>query len=423
MSRLPFELLLALRYLRPKRTSVSVITLISILGVMLGVAVLIIVISVMSGFDREWHEKILGFNAHMKVVKNGTTLRDFRQVMKVVAANPSVKGVAPFVIGKVLVETQPLHGEPQADAPVVRGIDPQAEASVSIIPNSVRQGSFDVSGNGLLVGSDFAQSMGLHVGDKLSVYSPRNLQKMKQSRAKGNDEAILPDEFSVRGIFDVGFADYNSLFLITSLANAQDLYALEDSVHGLMVMLRDPFQAPQVRDQLMASLGGDFRVITWMEEYSELFNTLLLEKNMIFFLLFFIVIVAAFGITSSLITFVVQKTREIGILKALGASNGQVLWLFLSQSLIVGVTGVFTGLGLGLLALKYRNEFLHFLSDVAGRQLLAAAIYKVYELPALTMTSDLVAICGGSLLICILAGIIPAWIAGRLKPVEALRHE
>jgi lipoprotein-releasing system permease protein len=152
-------------------------------------------------------------------------------------------------------------------------------------------------------------------------------------------------------------------------------------------------------------------------------NALLVEKNVMFYLLFFIMIVAAFGITSALITFVVQKTREIGMLKALGATGGQVMVLFLSQSVLVGVLGVIAGFGLGMLALAYRNEFLHFMNRLTGFELFPASIYNFTELPALIVPRDIAIICGGSLIICLLAGLLPAWNAGRLKPVEALRHE
>jgi len=423
MSQLPFELALALRYLRPKRTFVSVITLISIVGVTLGVAVLIIAISVMSGFDEEWHRRILGFNAHLKVVKPDEPMEDYALAAAIVSSNQHVKGVAPFVMGRVMVKTQPETGSPQIDAPVMRGIDPDAEGRVSVLTNSVIQGKFDVSGNGLLVGREFAHNLGLTVGDRLAVYSPANLQKMEQGMKQKREVAILPDDYEIRGIFDAGFADYNAMVIVTSLQNAQELYDLEDAVHGLLVVLDDPFKADAVREQLEPLLGDQFRLIGWTEEYSEIFGALVVEKNMIRFLLFFIVIVAAFGITSSLITFVVQKTREIGMLKALGATNGQVTSLFLSQCLIVGALGVSTGLGLGLLALAYRNEFLGLMNRLIGFQLLPPNIYKLYELPVLILGSDLAIICGGSLVICLLAGVIPAWIAGRLKPVEALRHE
>ena len=175
--------------------------------------------------------------------------------------------------------------------------------------------------------------------------------------------------------------------------------------------------------RLKSELGLDFVVRTWMDDNSGILSALLVEKNVMFYLLFFIMIVAAFGITSAQITFVMQKTREIGVLKALGATNGQVRWLFLSQSLIVGVLGVIAGFSLGLLALRFRNEFLDFMNKAFGFELFPANIYAFDRLPALIVPGDLAVICGGSLFICLLAGLLPAWNAGRLQPVEALRHE
>src|SRR3954469_8479409 len=423
MSRLPFELFLALRYLRPKRTFVSVITVISVLGVMLGVAVLIIVISVMSGFDHQLRDKILGFNAHLKVFKRDTTLPRFKEVLPIVSSNPQVKGVSPFVMGQVLVKTQPESGNPLTGAPWLRGIDPRYETNVSIIATSVPFGKFDLQGNGVLVGKEFAYNLRLRVGDRILVYSPRNLEEMEKNRGKGNEEAIPPEEFEVRGIFDVGYYEYNANVMITSLANAQDLYNLNDSVHGLMVMLKDPYKAAQVREELFHRLGPAFSLSIWSEENSGILDALIVEKNVMFYLLFFIMIVAAFGIMNSQITFVVQKTREIGMLKALGATRGQVLWLFLSQSLTVGLVGVVTGFGLGMLSLTYRNEFLRFMNRMTGFELFPAKIYAFAELPAVIMPKDIAIICGSALVICLLAGLVPAFTAGRLEPVEALRHE
>ncbi len=255
MSRLPFELLLALRYLRPKRTFVSVITLISVIGVMLGVAVLIIVISVMSGFDRQLREKLLGFNAHLRVIQPGELLANREEAMARIMANPRVKGVAPFVQGKVLLETQPSAGGSLVDAPVVRGVDSQREGGVSELPRSVKEGAFDLRGNGLVVGRELAGNLGLRVGDRVSIYSPANLKKMKDSRRSGKEEAVMPDEYTVKGIFDVGYYEFNAHVAVTSLANAQDLYELADNVHGLQVMLHDPYQAEAARvDQELASL-------------------------------------------------------------------------------------------------------------------------------------------------------------------------
>jgi len=211
--------------------------------------------------------------------------------------------------------------------------------------------------------------------------------------------------------------------VLCSLANAQDLYDLGEGVHGLLISLHHPEQAEAARAELAGKLGAGLEITTWMEENSAILEALIVEKNVMFYLLFFITIVAAFGITSALITFVVQKTREIGTLKALGASSGQVLWLFLSQSLVVGVVGVMAGFGLGLLAVTYRNHFLRFMRGVTGFELFPARIYQFNELPGLIVPGDIGIICGGSLLICLLAGLAPAWNASRLAPVDALRHE
>ena len=428
MSRLPFEVLLALRYLRPKRTFVSIITLISIIGVMLGVAVLIIVISVMSGFDRQLRDKILGFSAHLRV-SGDAPIADYASIMKVISSNQHVKGVAPYVMGRVMVSAQSSEGTERVDIPVVRGVDPRAEEKVSVLLSKIIEGTNDVRGNGVLIGREFARKMRVIVGDRLSIYSIRDFKRLneilKKSRGKeGFEEGLLPTEYEIRGIFDVGYYDFNESFVVCSLANAQDLYFDDsDLVHGLMVMLFDPSQARQVRDELRALLGPGLELTTWEEENSGILDALVVEKNVMFYLLFFIMIVAAFGITSALITFVVQKTREIGILKALGASSRQIMWIFLSQSLLVGVLGVAAGFGLGMLAISYRNEFLFFMRRVTGFELFPAKIYQFTELPALVDSSDIAIICGGSLLICLLAGLFPAWNAGRLRPVEALRHE
>jgi lipoprotein-releasing system permease protein len=424
MSRLPFELLLALRYLRPKRTFVSIITLISIVGVALGVAVLIIVLSVMSGFGHDLREKILGFNAHLNIAARGETMAHYDRVMKVVAANPNVRGVAPFVAGPVLLQTEPNDGsQPLVSVPYVRGVDPEREGTVSVLPQDISAGKFDLRGQSLIVGSELAQNLNLSVGDHVSIYSVDDLKKMKAQQGKAGAEAILPDDYTVTGIFDVGYYEYDANVIVMSLANAQDLYDLGGSVHGLMVMLKDPYQAPAVKEQLERTLGAGYQITTWEEQNSTLLGALMVEKNVMFYLLFFIVLVAALCILSAQITFVVQKTREIGMLKALGATNSQISGIFLIQSAIVGVLGVLAGFGLGRLALAYRNDFLGCLNYLTGRDLLPASLYFFNQLPATIVPRDIAIICGSSFLICILGGVIPAFRAGRLKPVEALRYE
>jgi lipoprotein-releasing system permease protein len=422
MSPLPFELLLALRYLRPKRTFVSIITLISVLGVTLGVAVLIIVISVMSGFDKQLRDVVFGFNAHMKVLEQGHTMRDFAYVMSTVASNRQVTGVAPIILDKVMMETQPAVGEPQQAAPWLRGVDPKSEGAVSVLPRRMVLGEFDLSGRGLLVGVDLAHSLRLHVGDRVAIFSSKDLKKLRQQ--KGKTAQTMPDaeDFIVRGIFDAGFYQYNADVVVTSLENAQDLSGLQDDVNGLLVMVRDPNSVRRVAADLQGTLGPRYLVSTWMEE-NDTMVAVMVEKNVMLYILFFIVIVAAFGITCTLITFVVQKTREIGVLKALGASNRQVLWIFLAQSLSISVLGILFGTAVGLLALAYRNPFLHFMNRLTGFELFPASVYGFSELPALIIPGDIAIICGGSLLICLGAAAFPAWHASRLRPVEALRNE
>lgn len=423
MSRLPFELFLAFRYLRPKRTFVSVITLLSVIGVMLGVAVLIIVISVMSGFDREMREKILGFNSHMKVFAAEGTLAQPAKIAALVSSNAAVLGVAPFVMGQVLVEAHASDGGSRVIAPVVRGVDPDLEPKVSRLPSSIVNGNFDLRGNGVVLGVEFARKMKLRTGDSISIYSLRNLKAMRENARRGVEEVVLPEDFEVRGIFDMGHFEFNELYVVASMSSARDLYGLGGDAHGLLVMVRDPERVEKVRGELTAALGPGYEVSTWMDENGHLLDALVVEKNVMFYILFFIMIVAAFGITSVLITFVVQKTREIGMLKALGATRLQVMWLFLSQSVLVGVLGVLAGLGLGWLGVQYRNEFLQLMRHVTGFELFPARIYSFSKLPALFVPSDVMVICLGSLAICVLAGLFPAWNASRLHPVEALRHE
>jgi len=424
MSRLPFELQLALRYLRPKRTFVSVITLISIIGVTLGVAVLIIVISVMTGFDKELRDKILGFNSHLTVkTYSGKPIKDYRQLTTLISSNKHVTAVAPFVWQQAFVETQPENGEPAYAAQFIRGVDPRSETNISIIPTSIVDGEYNVRGNRILIGRIFALNYGLRVGDHLAIYSPRDLREMKEARTKEQADAVLPDDYEISGIYDVGYYEYNAAFVISSLVSAQELYGLGDSVNGIFVNLDNPYNANEVRKELSRAIGGDIYISTWLEENSTFLDALVVEKNVMFYILFFIMIVAAFGITSAQITFVVQKTREIGMLKALGSTSFQIMSVFLGQSLMVGVLGVLSGLGLGILALQYRNGFLHLMNKWFGFELFPAKIYMFSELPAVLVPHDIALICGGSLVICLLAGLLPAINAARLHPVEALRHD
>lgn len=425
MSSLPFELALALRYLRPKRTFFSIITLICILGVTLGVAVLIIVISVMTGFDRRLRAELIGYQAHVQVFGVGEPIRDWRRLVDRISTNPAVRGVAPFINTQVLFETQPETGNPVPFGAMVRGIDPRLESQVSHVTNAITAGEFRLTPNSLLVGYQLAADYRIKPGDRLAVYSIPALHRMHDAYKQKREEAELAEDFIVRGILDLGLNDLNANVIVTSLGDAQQLGGQDDGVQGLKIMLHSPdeFTTTRVRQELGRELGINYRVSDWLLDNKDYLGALQTERAMMFYILFFIVIVAAFGIMSALITFVVQKTREIGVLKALGATPLSVAALFLGQSLVVGVLGVLCGLGFGMLALKFRNEFLRFMSEQVGFNLFPPSVYQFRDLPAETIPSDVLLICGVSLVICVFAGVIPAVRAALLQPVEALRNE
>jgi len=248
------------------------------------------------------------------------------------------------------------------------------------------------------------------------------LKKMRQQHGTTTEVAILPNDYRVTGIFDVGFYDFDANFIVTSLENAQDLYNLGENVHGLLVMLDNPTKAGVVKRELGNSLGANYQIRTWLED-SPMLAAVIVEKNVMLYIMFFIVIVAAFGITCTLITFVVMKTREIGLLKAVGASNRQVMSVFVCQSVIISIFGVACGLGLGLFALHVRNDFLHLMNRLTGWELFPSSIYGFSELPAIVNPGDILIICGGSLVICLIAAVLPARHASKMKTVEALHHE
>ena len=406
--KLPVPLFLALRYLRPRRTFVSLITVISVVGVMLGVMVLILVISVMSGFDRELRQKILGMNSHLTITANGP-MRNWEETAAMVGKRPHVRGVAPFIVGPVLAK---YAG--RVFTPYLKGIDPSREAAVSHLKDCMVKGTFDLEGDKVVVGIWMARQYGIFVGDKITIYSPKNFENRKV--------AYLPAEPKVSGIFQSGMFEYDFGFIYCSLDTAQELYDLRESVHGLAVMTDNLEKVGAVQKDLNNVLNPPLRANTWMELNRRLFSAIVVEKNMMFFLLIFIIIVAAFGIMSTLITVTVQKTREIGILKSVGATPQNILIIFLTQGMVVGGIGTSLGLGLGLALLHYRNEFLEFLRARTGYELFPREIYNFDQLPALTTPRDLMVVCGSAFLICTLAGLFPAWRAARLQSAQALRE-
>ena len=407
---LPFSLFLALKYLKPKRTFLSVVTVLSVLGVLLGVAVLVIVLSVMTGFDDMWRTKILDFNAHLTVTMQGGVDGDEDGLCEAIEGLPGVKGAAPFL--QSLVFIQKPNG--QVETPIIRGIDPERETRVSRLAQSVVEGEYSVEDGSVLVGRDLARRLGVGVGDALTVYSPATFMDENEIR--------LPTEMRVSGIFEIGMWEFDMGYVVGSLWEARD-FCGGAGLEAIQVMADDPYAADKVAERIRERLGPAARVSTWMEMNQQLFAALRVEKNMMFFLLIFITIVAAFGITNTLITVTVQKTREIGLLRSLGFSAGSIMRVFFWQGWIEGLLGTTLGILTGLGVLKYRNDLLRLLNDRFGLELLPKELYHLAEIPARTMPGDIALVAVLVLAICTLAAVIPAWQAARLDPVGALRYE
>ncbi|MEP6808797.1 MAG: ABC transporter permease [Chthoniobacterales bacterium] len=429
--KLPFSLFLALRYLKPKRTFVSIITLISVLGVTLGVTVLILVISVMTGFDRELRQKVIDFDAHI-LVSTQDVLRDWRDLTVKIRNTPGVVATAPYVQGPVIVE---FNG--RRLAPLIRGIDVEEEEKVIPLHKFIIRGELNLEGDSAVLGVELARKLSIDVGDKLIVYSPGNLtaildglKKLENKEPAQEKEAVdqlrdvvLPKELTVTGIFETGHYLHDSEFLLVPLNVGQELYGLEDALHGITVRTVDPYGAEKVKYEITKFLKPPEFAQTWIDMNSQFFEAVRLERTVMFFLLFFIVIVAAFGIMNTLITVTVQKTREIGIMKAIGANIWQIVWVFLAQGMVVGLFGTLSGLGLGMALIRYRNEFSQWLGSTFGIEVFPRQVYQFSQIPAEVVPRDVAIICVAAFLICSLAALIPAYFAARLDPVKALRFE
>ena len=429
--KLPFSLFLALRYLKPKRTFLSIITLISVIGVMLGVTVLILVIAVMTGFDRELRQKVIDFDAHI-LVTSEDVFRDWRALKAKIDKTPGVVATAPFVQGPVIVE---FHN--RRLAPLIRGVDPEQEEKVIPLQKFVKYGKLDLEGESTVLGIELARKLGVSIGDKVTIYSPGNLGQVldsikKLENAKGEEEkkasdelrdVILPKELTVTGIFETGHYLHDSEFLLVPVYVAQELYGLDDALHGITVKTDNPYGAERVKQEIQQFLEPPQYAQTWIDMNRQYFEAVRLERTVMFFLLFFIVIVAAFGIMSTLITVTVQKRHEIGIVKALGANIAQIVWVFLGQGTIVGLFGTITGLGLGMTLIRYRNEFSRWLASTLNIEIFPREVYQFSSIPAEVIPHDVAIICISAFLICSFAALIPAYFAARLDPVKALRYE
>lgn len=423
--QLPADVLLALRYLRPKRTFISAITLLSLIGPALGVAILIIVTSVMSGFDEDIRNGILSVQAHVYVnpAAGQPVIADPAAIIKTLAA-AGVRA-APVIEGPVLIQ---VRGS--SSVRMAKGIRPELEKGVTNISTNGRfSGRFEIREGEALIGSAMARELGLQIGDELLIHAPQRLtgnitwQEDGNIRVKEPDEVYVPESVRVAGIFAMGVYDFDSGLILLHLDQAADLFGHDwgtaTSIHG---RVPDPFRM----EALLATLREElpqYTVRSWQEANQLLFGALRVEKTLMVFLLTFIVVVAAFGIAGTLITVAVQKTREIGVLKAMGMGRGLVARIFLLVGGIIGCIGTLIGVGLGLLVIRYRDVIAGVLSRGMGVDVFPPELYHLTQIPGKPMALDVALITLMSLLICILASLIPALYASALSPARALQEE
>ena len=403
--------------------------------------VLIVVLSVMEGFERELRDKIIGFNAHITVL-NYAILQDADTLQAHLLQDARVEAASPFVVGPVLAEYQG-----RISTPFIRGIRPDEMEKVTPLKGHLVEGHWLSGPEEVVVGRVWAKKNDAAIGETVMIYSPRNLQNLlpdqeadepddqdeqrksdrKKSkgrldtRGKGTQALYLPGEYRIAGIFSTDMFDYDANFFIVDLAEAQRLYDLGDGVHGIALKLHHIEDAADVKKEMNAWLEPPATAVTWMDQNRQLFSAIEVEKVAMSFCLFFIMLVAAFGICSTLITIIVQKAREIGLMKAVGAQNYQIAAIFTLYGFVIGVVGSSLGVLLGLLAVAYRNSFRLWLAQSLGIDLFPAAVYNFAEIPAVIDNSFVCSVAVAGIALSTFAALLPALRAAQADPARTLR--
>ena len=412
----PYELFIGLRYTRAKRRNhfISFISLISMLGMALGVAALIVVLSVMNGFQKEIRTRILGIAPHLQISEEGNYLVDWQSALQLMAKYPQVMAAAPFVNGQGMVSfDQNVQGV------MVRGILPQDESKVIDLSDKMKAGSLEAlqeGSFGIVLGSDLAHTLGAHLNDKVLLISPQG-----QITPAGMVPRLK--QFRVVGIFEIGMAPYDNALALIHLNDAQKLYQMSSAVSGISARLHDLDLAPQVATEIQRVLPRNTYVSDWTRQHSNYFRAVQIEKKMMFIILSLIVAVAAFNIVSTLVMAVTDKQADIAILRTLGASPASIMKIFIVQGALIGLIGSVLGVGGGVLLSLNIDTVVPFIERMLGMHFLSKEVYFINELPSDLQRGDVLIVACFSFLISLLATLYPSWRASRTQPAEALRYE
>ncbi len=411
-----YEILLGLRYVRAKRRNgfISFISLISTLGLALGVAALITVLSVMNGFQKELRTRILGVASHIQITGYDNELGDWQQVADAALKHPDVRAAAPYISEQAM-----LSFDETVRGAMVRGVLPAAEDGVADFSQHMRAGRLNElqpGSFGIVLGIELARALRVQVGDKVTLIAPQGLV---------TPAAVLPrlKQFRVVGVFEAGHFEYDAGLALIHMQDAQALYRMEDRVSGVRLKLTDLFDAPRVARELHAQVGNDLMVGDWTRQHANFFRAIAIEKNMMFVILMLIVAVAAFNIVSMLIMVVTDKQADIAILRTLGASPASMMAVFIVQGAVIGGGGLLLGVAGGVALASNLDVVVPAIEAIAGVSLWSAEVYFIPELPSEILWSDVftVTFIGGVL--TLLATLYPSWRASRVQPAEALRYE
>ncbi len=412
----PYELLIGLRYTRAKRRNhfISFISLISIAGIALGIVVLIVVLSVMNGFQNELRTRILGVASHVEISQFDGTLADWPAVAAAAKRNPEVVAAAPYIMAQGL-----LSHDQGVQGAVIRGILPAQEKQVVDFEKHMKRGRLEdlhPGEFGIILGIDLARALNASIGNKVTVIAPQG---------QVTPAGILPrlKQFTVVGVFEVGMSVYDSGLALVDMDDAAKLYHMQGKVSGVRLKLKDIYRAPQVARELAASLPGDYFVRDLTMQNVNFFRAVQMEKTVMFVIMFFIVAVAAFNIVSTLVMVVTDKQADIAILRTLGASPGSIMKIFIVQGTVIGIFGTLLGVAGGVLLASNIDVVVPFIEHVFGIHFLAKDVYYISELHSHVEASDVIAIATVSFLLSLVATLYPSWRASKTNPAEALRYE